>query len=134
MISRYNDFPIRLNSARIILLHWVIVTLMAPLGFYFRIFSVLTVAAYAVFLFIMLFTRSKDAGISPAIAPGPALSEEGAAHKNKGRRNDPAASLCRDCRSALYAVAGFFVFLITIKATTATTMSISQSHQSLTSQ
>ena len=67
VICRRYDFPIRLNSARVILLHWVIVALIAPLGFYFRPVSVLAVAAYAVFLYIMLFSRASS-GQSPVAA------------------------------------------------------------------
>jgi hypothetical protein len=57
VLCRYNDFPIRLHSGRVIALHWVIVTLIAPLGFYDRTFSIGAVAAYAMFLYIILFTR-----------------------------------------------------------------------------
>ena len=58
VISRYDDFPIKLNSARVILLHWVIVVVLAPLGFYFRPFAVIAVAAYATFLYLVFFTKS----------------------------------------------------------------------------
>ena len=57
VICRYNDFPIQLNSGRLILFHWVIVVALAPLGFYFQGFSVAAVGAYGLFLYIILFTR-----------------------------------------------------------------------------
>ncbi len=59
VICRHGDFPIRLNSGRIILFHWIIVILIAPLGFYFRALSVTAVAAYAVFLYLVFFTESR---------------------------------------------------------------------------
>ncbi|MBN2160871.1 MAG: hypothetical protein JW807_15890 [Spirochaetes bacterium] len=57
VIIRRDDFPIRLHSGGVILLHWVIVTLMAPLGFYFRGASVAAISAYAFFLYLMLFSK-----------------------------------------------------------------------------
>lgn len=60
VITRYDDFPIRLNSSRVILLHWVIVVILAPLGFYYRVFSIAAVAAYAVLLLLVFFTRSAN--------------------------------------------------------------------------
>ncbi|OHD69056.1 MAG: hypothetical protein A2W19_17550 [Spirochaetes bacterium RBG_16_49_21] len=57
VICRYHDFPIKLHSLRVILLHWVIVILIAPLGFYWRPVSVLAVLAYALFLSIVFFTK-----------------------------------------------------------------------------
>jgi hypothetical protein len=68
VISRYEDFPIRLNSSRIILLHWIVVVILAPLGFYYRVLAVAAVAAYAIFLYLVFFTRSFSAptGNNPA--------------------------------------------------------------------
>jgi len=57
VISRYDDFPIKLNSGRIILMHWIIVVVLAPLGFYYRALSIIAVAAYAVFLYLIFFTE-----------------------------------------------------------------------------
>ncbi len=56
VISRYDDFPLKLNSGKIILLHWLIVTVIAPLGFYFRPLSIVAIASYLVFLYIIFFT------------------------------------------------------------------------------
>ena len=57
VICRYDDFPIQLNSSRVVLFHWIIVLLIAPLGFYFRAFSIIAVIAYGLFLYIILFTK-----------------------------------------------------------------------------
>lgn len=57
VICRQNDYPISLNPARIIVFHWIIVALIAPLGFYFRVFSVAAVAAYAALLYLLFFSE-----------------------------------------------------------------------------
>jgi hypothetical protein len=68
VICRHCDFPIRLNSVRLIMFHWVIVALIAPLGFYFRIFSIVAVAAYAVFLYLVLFSKASSPRKIPAVS------------------------------------------------------------------
>jgi hypothetical protein len=60
VIIRFESFPIRLNSSRVILLHWVTVILAAPLGNYFPVFSILAVLCYAVILFLFLFSRGNE--------------------------------------------------------------------------
>jgi len=57
VICRFNDFPIQLHSKRAIALHWVTVALLAPLGYYYSLFSVLAVIAYVCFLKLMFFSR-----------------------------------------------------------------------------
>jgi hypothetical protein len=57
VICRYNDFPIKLHSARMIMFHWAIVILVAPLGFFYRPLSIIAVLAYALFLSTILFSR-----------------------------------------------------------------------------
>jgi len=59
VISRYDDFPIKLNSGRVILMHWLIVVVLAPLGFYCRALSIAAVAAYAFFLYLVFFSEKK---------------------------------------------------------------------------
>jgi len=56
VICRYDDFPIQLHSGRVILFHWIIVLVLAPLGFYYRPMSIAAVAAYGLFLSIIFFT------------------------------------------------------------------------------
>jgi hypothetical protein len=60
VICRYNDFPIMLHSGKAIFLHWVIVLILAPLGYYFAIAGLGAVAAYGLFLYLMFFSRGAD--------------------------------------------------------------------------
>ncbi len=46
VIGRHGDFPIKLHSQKVILLHWLTVAVLCPLGYYFPLFSLLAVAAY----------------------------------------------------------------------------------------
>ncbi len=55
VISRHGDFPIKLHSQKVILLHWITVAVLCPLGYYFPLFSLLAVAAYAWLLRKILF-------------------------------------------------------------------------------
>lgn len=57
VIMRYSNFPIKLNSKIVIMLHWVTVLLFAPLGYYYRFFAVLAVACYVLLLYIFLFSK-----------------------------------------------------------------------------
>jgi len=54
IIIRWNDFPIRLNSALAIALHWSIVLVLAPLGKYVLPVSILAMAAYVALLMVVL--------------------------------------------------------------------------------
>jgi hypothetical protein len=54
IIIRWNDFPIQLNSALAIALHWSIVLVLAPLGEYVLPVSVLAIAAYVALLLVVL--------------------------------------------------------------------------------
>ena len=60
VICRYNDFPIKLRSTRIIISHWVIVALLAPLGRYNKIIAIATILAYLTFLIIIFFSKEKN--------------------------------------------------------------------------
>jgi len=57
VICRFKDFPIQLHSKSTITLQWVTVALLAPLGYYYSLFSILAVVAYVYFLKIMFFAR-----------------------------------------------------------------------------
>jgi hypothetical protein len=54
IILRWRDFPIRLNSAMTITLHWAIVLVLAPLGKYLLPVSILAMLAYASLLALVL--------------------------------------------------------------------------------
>lgn len=55
VIFRYDDFPIALHSRRLILFHWITALVLAPLGIYYHLFSLLAMACYAVLLYAILF-------------------------------------------------------------------------------
>jgi uncharacterized protein (TIGR01777 family) len=57
IIIRFNDFPIKLNSALSIALHWAIVMLLAPLAKYYPILALIAVPAYVVLLSIVFMSR-----------------------------------------------------------------------------
>jgi hypothetical protein len=57
VICRHKDFPIMLHSGKVITLHWLIVAFLAPIGFYFPVVAVAAVAAYALFLYMMFFSK-----------------------------------------------------------------------------
>lgn len=60
VISRFDDFPIQLHSWKIIFFHWIIVLIIAPLGFYFKALSIIAVIFYFIFLYIILFTKGTN--------------------------------------------------------------------------
>jgi hypothetical protein len=53
IIIRWSDFPIQLNSALAITLHWCIVLVLAPLGKYILPISILAMIAYVSLLSIV---------------------------------------------------------------------------------
>jgi len=59
IIIRWRDFPIRLNSALAIALHWGIVVVLAPIGKYVLPVSALAMAAYVGLLLIVFAGRAR---------------------------------------------------------------------------
>jgi len=57
IICRYDDFPIRLHSKSIIVMHWVIVMFLAPFGNYNPVLAILATVSYAVMLYFILFSK-----------------------------------------------------------------------------
>lgn len=57
VICRYNDFPLSLHSGGVILLHWITVALIAPLGAYHRFPAVTAVLLYTFLLWLILFRK-----------------------------------------------------------------------------
>ncbi len=57
VICRYHDFPIKLHSVRTIMLHWAVVIILAPLGFFYRPASILAVLAYILLLSKIMFSQ-----------------------------------------------------------------------------
>ncbi|KPA16596.1 conserved hypothetical protein, membrane [Candidatus Magnetomorum sp. HK-1] len=64
VICRYKDFPIQLHSNATIAIHWVTVALLAPLGYYYPVFSILAIISYAYFLYVMFFSKIATVGDS----------------------------------------------------------------------
>lgn len=55
VITRHGDFPIRLHSQKVILLHWLTVSVLCPLGYFYPLFSIAAVLFYARLLQILFF-------------------------------------------------------------------------------
>ncbi len=62
VICREHDFPIKLHSRTIIIVHWITAILLAPLGTYFRFFAVCALICYMFILYMMLFS-AREPGI-----------------------------------------------------------------------
>ncbi|MGD9947086.1 MAG: hypothetical protein AB7U29_01255 [Desulfobulbus sp.] len=57
VISRHGDFPLKLHSRPVILLHWLTVLILCPLGYFIPAFAVLAVIAYTGLLIRLFFNR-----------------------------------------------------------------------------
>ena len=57
MISRHGDFPLKLHSRPVILLHWLTVLVLCPLGYFVPSIAVLAVVAYGGVLFRLFFNQ-----------------------------------------------------------------------------
>ena len=57
VISRHGDFPLKLHSRPVILLHWLTVLVLCPVGFFIPMFAVLAVIAYTGLLVRLFFNR-----------------------------------------------------------------------------
>lgn len=67
VISRHGDFPIQLHSEKIVLLHWLTVLFLCPLGYFFPLFSLLAVVAYCWLLLMLFFNKGQvDRGLVAA--------------------------------------------------------------------
>ena len=64
VISRHGDFPIRLHSQKVIVLHWVTVLFLCPLGFFYPVPAVGAVICYGWLLYTLLFNHGQiDTGM-----------------------------------------------------------------------
>ena len=75
VIGRHNDFPLQLHSRTVVLLHWMTVLVLCPLGYFQPVFAVLAIIAYAWLLLQIFFnqgsidrqlTAVQDANLYPA--------------------------------------------------------------------
>jgi hypothetical protein len=58
IVVRQNDFPIFKQTKWIIVLHWLTVMILAPLGKYYGVFSLIALPAYMLLLGVIFFTKS----------------------------------------------------------------------------
>ena len=64
VISRHDDFPIRLHSQKVIGIHWLTVCILCPLGYFFPAAAVLAVLCYGGLLYILFFSAGQvDQGV-----------------------------------------------------------------------
>lgn len=56
VIIRYNEFPLKLHDLGIILMHWLVVACLAPLGSLFPVFAVVALPAFGVLIWLILFS------------------------------------------------------------------------------
>lgn len=69
VISRHDDFPIQLHSQQVILLHWLTVFILCPLGYFYPVVAILAVLCYGRLLFLLLFSQGLvDPGVISAKA------------------------------------------------------------------
>ena len=59
VISRHGDFPIQLHSRKVILLHWLTVLILCPLGYFFPLIAIAAVFCYGWLLYILLFNHGQ---------------------------------------------------------------------------
>lgn len=57
VICRKNEFPIRLHSRYIIIVHWITAIILAPLGTYYQPFAIMALGCYMFILYTMLFSK-----------------------------------------------------------------------------
>lgn len=55
VISRHGDFPIKLHSQKVIMLHWLTVLILCPIGFFVPVIAVIAVISYCLLLHKLLF-------------------------------------------------------------------------------
>jgi len=59
VIGRHKDFPIQLHSWKVILLHWVTVLILCPLGYFFPLAAIVSIICYGWLLYILLFNNGQ---------------------------------------------------------------------------
>jgi len=66
VIVRFKEFPLHLHNLEIILLHWLIVSLLAPLGSLYAVFAVIALPAFASLIGLILFSQGDRKLLHPA--------------------------------------------------------------------
>lgn len=57
VIFRFEDFPIKMHSKTIILIHWITVIILAPLGIFYGWFAIFAIIGYAFIILTLLFSN-----------------------------------------------------------------------------
>ncbi len=60
VICRRKDFPLRLHSGLVIAVHWLTAVALAPLGSYYRPFSICALACYGFILYMIMLGKGTD--------------------------------------------------------------------------
>ncbi|WP_244403765.1 hypothetical protein [Flexistipes sinusarabici] len=60
VISRFHNFPIKLHSGYVIILHWIIVCIFIPIGYYNVSFAIISIAAFFIFLLLLFFSKGSE--------------------------------------------------------------------------
>ena len=61
VIMRYSDFPIQLSSRKTIVLHWITVLILAPIGYFNPILAIVATVAYFILVAVILFSNKMKA-------------------------------------------------------------------------
>jgi hypothetical protein len=67
VIIRYQEFPLHLHNLEIILMHWLIVSLLAPLGSLYPLFAAIALPAFAILIGLILFGRGDRKSLQQAV-------------------------------------------------------------------
>lgn len=59
VISRHGDFPIQLHSQKVIMLHWLTVLILCPLGYFVPAVALVAIISYGWLLYILLFNHGQ---------------------------------------------------------------------------
>jgi len=57
VIMRYKEFPLHLHNLEIILIHWLVISLLAPLGSLYAPFAIIAIPVFAILIGLILFDR-----------------------------------------------------------------------------
>jgi len=57
VIIRYEEFPLHLHKLEIIIIHWLVISLLAPLGSLYAPFAIIALPVFAILIGLILFDR-----------------------------------------------------------------------------
>ncbi|MCP4673904.1 MAG: hypothetical protein GY857_21655 [Desulfobacula sp.] len=58
IICRFDDFPIKMHSLNVIIIHWLTAIILAPLGIFYPMFAFFAVIGYAFITLMLFFTHN----------------------------------------------------------------------------